>query len=182
MAPNADKSGNVHTFIAIRVDSYDVISGTGINSSVLGRLLNLNRDDPMFESATRLEIRGAGTYPEERLDHKFDITICEEQPSRSSSRVKDFHVLDKHKVPRYRKNRGKHVPIYDFPLGLAVIERRRSDAAWSAWVAVEPKIVTNMLVMLGHALPRYLSIHEMKVERRRWIRSISLQTTDPATE
>jgi hypothetical protein len=30
---------------------------------------------------------------------------------RSSLRVKDFHTLDEHKVARYRKNRGKQVPI-----------------------------------------------------------------------
>ena len=182
MPTNADKSGNVHTFIGIRVDSYDVRSGAGINPSVLGRLVDLNRDDSFFESATRLEIRGAGTYPEDRLGHKFDLTIYEEQPARFNTRVKDFHILDGHKVPKYRKNRGKPVPIYSFPLGMAVIERRRNDATWTAWVAVEPKIVSNMLVMLGQARPNYLSVHEMKVERRRWIRSIYLQTTDPATE
>jgi hypothetical protein len=72
--------------------------------------------------------------------------------------------------------------VYDIPHGLAVIERRRSDGAWTASVPVEPKLVTHMLILLGHGSQTYLSIHERRLERRRWIRSISLQTTDPAKE
>jgi hypothetical protein len=44
------------------------------------------------------------------------------------------------------------------------------------------QLTTGMLILLGHDRQLYLHVHEMKAERQRWIRSIALQTTDPATE
>ena len=45
-----------------------------------------------------------------------------------------------------------------------------------------PHIVSDMLLLLPQVRPLYVGIHEMKVERNRWIVGLTLQTTDPAEE
>jgi hypothetical protein len=43
-------------------------------------------------------------------------------------------------------------------------------------LSFRPNLTTHMLVLLGQSGQLYLSIHEMKADRRRWIRSQSLQS------
>jgi hypothetical protein len=176
------KSALEHTFIAVRVTSYDVDLSAGINPSVLGKMNDLGYEDHVFESGTRLEVRGVCTYPESWVGRESRISMYDDKPMNAGLRVKDFQVRDEHNIPKYRRNRGIQIPVYNFPQGLAVIERRRSDGIWAAWVPVDARTLANMLTLLGQNPPKYLSIHEMRVERRRWIRSIALQTTDPAAE
>jgi hypothetical protein len=183
MTPTPRKPTEEYAFLTIRVESHDVNLTAGINSHLFGVTAHyINRDAAVFESTTRLDIHGVCTDPTERAGQQCHITLYEESPSTSALRVKDIHAKDKHDAPKYRTNRGKHTPMYDIPDGLAVIERRRSDGAWTAQVPVAPKLVTHMLILLGHTRQTYLFIHERRLGRRRWIRSISLQTTDPATE
>jgi len=94
-----------------------------------------------------------------------------EQPPRTKLTLKD--VCDEFHVPVYRPYRGQQIPVYKDVRGLAAIDNRTPvhDRVWQSWIPDDPRV--------AHLL---LSIHEMKSERQRWIRSISLQTTDPANE
>jgi hypothetical protein len=82
----------------------------------------------------------------------------------------------------YQKTRGNLYPVYDRPSGLGLIERQRGDDVWAGWVFVDPKVVTNMLIILGQKQQSYIAINERKIGRHRWIWHLSLQTTDPAAE
>lgn len=96
-------------------------------------------------------------------------------------KLKDVQALDKDHHPKYKQTKsGGSLPIYAPPKGLAVIEGVHS--AWHAAIWVQPRFVSDWLVMLGQEEQLYLYIHEHKVERQRWIRSISLQTTDPTQD
>jgi hypothetical protein len=72
--------------------------------------------------------------------------------------------------------------VLDFPTGLTTIEHRRGDHVWAAWVFVDPRLVTDMLMILISGRSTYLSLYEKKADRRRWITDVSLQTSDPAAE
>jgi hypothetical protein len=183
VSPTPRKPAEEHTFIAVRVESYDVSAGAGINPNPLGiSAKNIRREDSVFQSTAQLEMRGVCTDPKERTGHRFQITVHEETPSKTALRVKDTHARDKNNELQYQTRQGAHYPVYNLPQGLAVLELRRGDDVWTAKVPVEPKLVTQMLILLGQGRPTYLSIHEKKVGRYRWIRHISLQTTDPAKE
>ena len=172
-----------HTFIAIRVTSYSASVSAGINPSLYGnKPREIRREDLVLESSISLEVRGVCTYPAPRTNLPFEITIHPEKPKNIGQRAKDIHKKDENNVLQYRKHRGELYPVYDLPSGLGLIERRRSDAVWSGWVFVEPNVVANMLVLLGQAQQLYLSIHERKIGRNRWIWNLTLQTTDPAAE
>ena len=43
-------------------------------------------------------------------------------------------------------------------------------------------MISDMLILLGQKRRLYLSIHERKAKRARWVYGIALQTTDPAEE
>jgi hypothetical protein len=53
---------------------------------------------------------------------------------------------------------------------------------WTAWINVLPRLVSDMLAILNTSRPTWISLHETKYGRVRWIRDISIQTTDPAEE
>jgi hypothetical protein len=74
------------------------------------------------------------------------------------------------------------VPVLDLPTGVTTIQRRRDDYVWNAWVFAEPRLVTDMLVILASGRSTFLSLYEKMVNRERWITSVSLQTADPALE
>ena len=67
-----------------------------------------------------------------------------------------------------------HLPLYEPSPGLSVLERRRGDDTWQAYLPVEPKLTTDMLILPGKDRQLDLSIHAMKAQRRGWIRSVSL--------
>jgi hypothetical protein len=49
-------------------------------------------------------------------------------------------------------------------------------------VFIEPRLVTDMLMILTSGRKTFLLLYEKKANRERWLTGISLQTTDPAVE
>jgi len=72
--------------------------------------------------------------------------------------------------------------VFKDPNGFALLEKIRGEATWTTWLNLAPRLVTDMLVLLGQQRPIYLAIQERKIKRTRWVQSITLQTTDPAEE
>jgi hypothetical protein len=105
-----------------------------------------------------------------------------QRTGRATMRVKDFHSRDKNGSRLYRTYRGESVPVLDLPAGVTTIQRRRDDHVWNAGVFVEPRLVTDMLLILASGRSTFLSLYEKKADRERWITSVSLQTADPAVE
>ena len=52
----------------------------------------------------------------------------------------------------------------------------------AAWVFVEPRFVTDILIVLASCQATFLSLYEKNVDRRRWLTNIDLQTSDPSAE
>jgi hypothetical protein len=52
----------------------------------------------------------------------------------------------------------------------------------TAWVFLDPRLVTDMLMILVSGRATYLSLHEKRADRRRWLTDVSLQTADPSAE
>ncbi len=136
----------------------------------------------MFESATVLIVRGTFYAPESRLAEHVELTVYGHRSPREGIRVKDVHARDKNERDMYRITRGLRVPVLNLPPGVATIERRRSDNFWAAGVFVEPRLVTDMLLVLAPGRQTYLSLYEKKADRRQWVTDVTLQTSDPAAE
>ena len=98
------------------------------------------------------------------------------------SKLSDFQVYDENRVPKYYKVRGEERPIFEPPNGVGYIERLRGTKDWTGCCWLPPQTVSDMLVLLTHITPLYVSIHELKLGRHRWIIGLTLQTTDAADE
>lgn len=158
-------------------------SGVGFNLHLLGRL----RDDladgtEVFESSTVLIVRRVFYQPTPRSGEHVELTVYGYRLHRESLHVKDVHARDKTGRDMYRITRGLRVPVLNLPPGVATIERRRSDHVWAAALFVEPRSVTDMLLVLATGRQTYLSLYEKKADRRRWVTDVTLQTSDPAME
>lgn len=176
----------LHEFLAIRVDSYDADISAAINYNLYApeTAFYLDEDDPLYKFATRLTITGTGAYPEDRAGHTFTFTICgDDAPSRGLNlTLKDMQEREGYGIPKYRTYRGRQIPVFKDVKGITFLDKVRGENAWTAWLTIAPRLVTDMLILLQAERIKYVAVHEVKEGRHRWIRNIGLQTTDPAEE
>lgn len=174
-----------HTHLAIKVESYEVSSDVSVNFNLRTFPLHFaDDDDPVLEYVTALDISGVCIAPEARAGDAYEISIRGDEGRRSEKllTLKDLQDRDEDRVPIYKTYRGENYPVYrDIP-GIATLNKTRGENRWDAWIQVAPRLVSDMLALLPTGRPLYLAIHERKLDRKRWIESISLQTTDPAEE
>jgi hypothetical protein len=65
---------------------------------------------------------------------------------------------------------------------MATLEKQRGTTEWRGAIWAQPRHITDLLILLGYKQQLYMAIHEQKIERQRWIKSIEILTTDPAEE
>lgn len=74
------------------------------------------------------------------------------------------------------------IPVFKNVKGITFLDKVRGENAWTAWLTIAPRLVTDMLILLQAERIKYVAVHEVREGRDRWIRDIGLQTTDPAAE
>lgn len=183
---NQRKPRDVHTHLTIAIDETEVCTETSLNHAVHNPQLTwlCCEEDPLIDSNTYIDIRGVCVAPNKRAGDLYRITLFgDRSPSRApSATLRDVQAEDEYGAPQYRNYRGQKIPIFKPPKGLTVLEKIRGKSEWSAWLRVAPHWVTDVLVLSGQGRRLYAEIHEMKVDRKRWIQSIRVQTMDPEAE
>jgi hypothetical protein len=181
MARQARKR-EIQTEISILVESTDAAVEMGLNISVVARrsLLDSNNNDPLFPITTRLQIRGRSIAPEERAGEPYEISIWSGASRNTSLTLRDAQVLNEYHAPVFREYKGQQLPVYKAPPGLATIDRRGGGGIWRATLIDDSRLAQDMLLLVQLERPLFLTIEEVQFERERWIRDISLQTTEPA--
>jgi len=53
------------------------------------------------------------------------------------------------------------------------------EPKWTSWIFVPSRFAVDVLLLLGHRAPLYLSMHEWKDGRTRRVRGVTLETTPP---
>ncbi len=181
------KPQEVHTDIVIQVEGYDVDVGAAVNYVVYGPQYAWNIDDrdPLYKFTTRLVIRGLSTYPQERAGDQYILTIYgDDAPSQDIHlTLKDAQKRDEeYGSPQYKEYRGRNIPIYQPPSGFGLIEKIRGERQWTAWLHAPTRFTNDLLTLLSHSRPLFLSLRERKNDRARWVHGMGLQTVDPLTE
>jgi hypothetical protein len=180
-----NRSHEAHTFLAIRMDGFDVAVGTSVNIHLRGSIhYYLSDESPVFTPEFRIDLVGTCAYPESRAGDKYELTIYGERSEAEQVKVKDIRARDQNELPIYRTYRGRQVPVYKTPPGFASLERIRATRDWRASIWVVPRTARDMLLVLNESRlrPIYVGIHERKVDRMHWIQSLHVQTRDPAEE
>ena len=172
-----------YNFLSIKVSNYKAYVDAAINYEVRDKR-HYHSDAKVYRFSSHVEIDGICTWPEEREGDEYSMTIYgnEIHPGDFKLSLSDCHVKDENWSLKYKRVRGKDVPIYDVPKGLGTLDKVRGVAAWAGNIWVPETTITNMLSLLPVVNPLYIFIHENKIERHRWIVGLTLQTTDPAEE
>lgn len=176
-----------HTFLAVRVIGYDVRITASINHQVENPKYafgSLRGDEPIYKHITYLTICGHATYPEKRAGERFEFTVHgDDSPAKElRATLKDVQIRDEFNCPEYREYRGRQIPVVHPIPSLAFIDKNRAEQKRTVWLNVEPRLVSDMLALLGSARTVYVAVHEVKEGRTRWVRRFELQTTDPAND
>lgn len=141
-------------------------------------------NEPLYHFLAHLEIAATCTYLDERAGDTFDLTIYGEDHPDSDVfwKLKDVQVIGEYHAPQYREYRGERVPVYDPPKGMGTLDRERGRSHWRGAIWAQPRFLSDALTLLGQCRLLFMEIVERKIERRRWIQGITLQSTDPAEE
>lgn len=170
----------------LRIDGHDVRAEAAINRDAHSPQYAWRdtQEEPLYEFETHLEISAVCTEPEERADDTYELTIYGDVSPESDIywKLKDIQVVDDNHVRKYRAYRGKQIPVYAPPKGMGTLNKKRGEPRWHAAIWVRPRYVNDLLVLLGYQQQLYMSIHERKIERHRWIQSLTVQTGDPGEE
>lgn len=173
------------TSLGIAVDRYSARAKAGINFQLFGSPLHVTDDDePVHVFETILDVSGICTYPATRAGDRYDVTLLGESlmGRRLRVTVADLQKRSKTGMLQFRTYRGTQCPIYEEPPPLAFLEKVRGESRWTAWISLASQTVSDSLQILSGPQQVYLSIYEQKVARRRQIRYLAIQTTDPADE
>lgn len=183
MPKTPKKPQRVHTHLGLKLTDHSVSAGAGINHAVHDPRLR-HDETPVYSFSTSIEFVAVATYPEDRLEQQLILSVYGDQADMEgfSQVLGDRHARAEDGEPEYRKLRGQLVPVYDLPKGIGYLEKVRGQQSWRGAAWIPPQMVTDMLILLVGNRPLYLSLHELKVARRRWIVGLTLQTTDPAEE
>lgn len=145
--------------------------------------ITIEVDDYSVRCEAVPHISGICTEPEDRAGHRWDITLYGMPDiQRNNPRIKDLHERDEHGSPKYRKVRGREEPVYAPAPPLAYIDKIRVEDRWTISIFVALWMVTDSLIILASPKPVYISIHEIKENRKRRVNSLTVQTTNPDDE
>ena len=185
--PRRTKAGPrpIDTTLGILVDDHQAQTQMGINIHLLGTVSHgLDDEAPIHVTDSMLSLRGTCIHPESRAGERFDVSLFASIPRNHEwiLRIKDLRASDANGAPRYTKRRGGREPVYAEPPPVARLRKIRGQSAWEIYMLAEPQMITHGLLILATGKPVYLTIHERRVNRRREVRSLGLQTTDPAEE
>lgn len=171
-----------HSSICVAINNYSAAVDASINYEVKDERRR-DSDTKVYNFDTRLEIEGRCTYPEDSVDEIYYFTIysSSRREAEFTKKLKDCHVIDDIWQPVYRTVKGMQQPVYDIPKGLiGLLERRRGTGHWTGWLWLPPQTVTDMMVLLSHVRPIYLSIQRLRHEKNYYMAGFTVQTNDPA--
>lgn len=175
-----------HTHLTVKIESYEANIGAGVNHDAYEPRYawQLDDRDPVYQFSSHLRIKGIVTAPEPREGNAFELQIHGEERTSSNLdlTLKEIQKRNEYDAPEYRTYRGKEIPIYNPPNGLGLTEKVRGEPAWTSWIFVKPSFVSDAFKLLALDKQLYLTIHERKEGRSRWVQNASIQSEDPEAE
>ena len=183
MAKRKKPPAVTYELLSIELVSYKASVDATINPDTRDKR-DHHADPKIYSFGSSVELEGICDYPDERSGQSYVISVhgWETEEGQFEARLSDRHTWDEDGEPVYRRIRGEEVPVYDVPDGIGFIEKVRGEKRWTGFCWVSPGTVSDMLALLPHVRPLYISIHERKIGRTRWINGLTLQMSHPAFE
>ena len=172
-----------HSHLTISVDRYEASVSARINHFAYEPQYAWHPidEEPVYQFSNGLIVWGIVTWPEDRGGDRCEVTLYGDvSPARDlDTRLEEIAELDEDRLPRYRKYRGREVPVYREPKGFGVLDKVRGEPEWRTSLFVKPTFVDRWLALLTSSDGLFISLHECKSSRKRWVRGIELRTSDP---
>ena len=183
MAKRRKSSPSEYSINHAELTGYSASIGASINHKVREPRY-YEEEAKVYDFGSHLELEGFFIEPEERAKDEFQLTVYGSDSGHCDFELTlaDCQVRDDNGMLKYRKARGKEVPVYDVPKGIGYIKRQRGTRAWSGCVWVKQRTVTDMLTLLPNVQPLFLEFHERHIGRTRWIAGLTLVTKNPEDE
>ena len=137
----------------------------------------------LFESS--IVLRATALGPEDWANEPFVVELFgrELMAGDFSRTAEDCRAKDKNGQFIYGRGRREHIPKLDVPKGIGHLERNRALGYWNSWLWVSEQTVSNMLLLLPHVEPSYISLHLQGLGRKKWsVLGCDFQTSDPNEE
>lgn len=174
-----------HTTLHIEVSRFEVSADASLNFALQNTHSPFDRpDDLAYQFAMTLNIDGVCIAPSGRAGELYHLIVIGKgvHANSLSYTLEDFQARDENGAPKYRSYRGERIPVYDGPRGISRLSRGRGAKKWEAWFWFQPQLVSDMLFLLTHMKPLYVSLHEHREGRDRWVKDFTLQTSRPDEE
>jgi len=141
-------------------------------------------DAKVYDFGSHLELEGNFIEQDERSKEEFQLSIYGSDSDHHDYELTlaNCQVQDENGSLKYRKARGKEIPVYDVPKGIGYIERQRGTRIWMGCVWVKQQTVTDMLTLLPNIRPLFIMIHERSIGKNIGIIGITLLTKNPEEE
>lgn len=164
--------------LTIRVEDFSGELSAGINYEATDHR-DRHEKTHVYRFGSTIRFQGSCIYPTE--GDSYDITVHSAEPGSKliDAQLHDFHLRDEGGAPRYSRQRGIEVPLYQIPAGLGLLEKVRGKARWHGWIWVPEEIASQTLTLAASGKQLFVEILECKVGRKRWINHLTVQTTDP---
>lgn len=185
MAKKVEKSGQ-YCLITLQLLSFDLDISGGINYEVRDTR-NRSSYSKVYSFNSRVNLHckcldpdGSGSVGDE---YNFSVTASDTRAEFLSRTLKDYKALDDSGSPVSRRVRGREEPVYNVPHGVGFIENyNRHINARPAYLWLPPETISDMLTVLSVTDQLFVTVHQYKFERKRWIVEFTLQTKNPLDE
>lgn len=164
--------------IVLEVEDYSAYTSYHFNWDVQQK----NRRYPetkVFSISLSVELQCRAVYSDTRQGNAFDVHLFHSPEGREALTLGDCVVRNKDGSPSYRTIRGFREPQYRLPTGVAVIEKARGNDRWSSFVQLPDGQMAFVMQMLHCSKPVYVSFHEMRENRRRWMLQFEMSHRHP---
>ena len=172
-----------YSIYSIKVRQHNISVDASINYEVRTKL-HLHPDLQVYRFNTQLELEGHVTTEDEKQGDAYSFSIYGHEPLQKSfdSKLKDCQERTEDGSLKFIKKRGTQTPVYDVPKGIGHIEKVRGDNHWIGALWVSSESILHMMTLLSLKQDLYMSIHEEKEGRVRFIIGFTLLTSDPDKE
>ena len=174
-----------HCHLCIRLDAYEANVSAQVHYHAYSPeyAWRDESDELLFRYDNKVVLTGVCIEPNDRTRDTYELKVYGDNSNAHGHDVtlRDIHATEgKYGVHQYRTYRGREVPVYQPPEGLALLSKVRGERLWTAALFAPTRFVAELMALLSHEMQLYVELHECKEGRDRWLRGVSLRTHNPA--
>lgn len=179
MVSRSSKSQEEFRSLFVEVERFDSAVMAHVNTEVW-QPRSHTPETPIFDFGSEASITGHIYYPPEVEGWRYDLHVYGDSLRDQASEVLgDTPLRNTDGEPRLVRRGGLKVPAFDSNHSLGFVNKIRGEEGYAATVWVPRSVAADMLGELRSDRPSFLSIHERKVDRSRFVVGVTISSSRP---